>query len=106
MQSKLVESAATSALDAQIVQFISDYPCGAPPHMKMSVAIRNEAGELYRLIIADGIVELIRVDKFLIGMGCIEEFAGDFDALFRVPADMVRARAGQRVAAEGVETRR
>ncbi|MEZ2355013.1 hypothetical protein [Caballeronia sp. RCC_10] len=106
MHSKLVEGAETSALDAQIVQFISEYPCGAPPHMKMSVAIRNEAGELYRLIIADGIVELIRVDKFLSGMGCIEEFAGDFDALFQVPADKARARAGQRLSSEGVESRR
>ncbi|HEY1216570.1 MAG TPA: hypothetical protein VGE93_23335 [Bryobacteraceae bacterium] len=103
MRSELIEGVSTSELDPQIVQFISKHPCGAPPHMYMYVAIRNEVGEMYRLIIADGIVELIRVDKFLASMGCIEEFSDAFDALFRTPSSSARSFPGPRAFCEGIE---
>ena len=101
MRSELIHGAAKSDLDAKVVQFISKHSCGASPHMNMSVAISNEAGKLYRLIIADGIIELIRVDKFLVSIGCIEEFVDEFDALFSVPPRRSTSRRECRACSEG-----
>ncbi|MDR5856009.1 hypothetical protein P9239_20255 [Caballeronia sp. LZ062] len=86
MRSHLIHGAARSALDTQILDFVSkNAACLLEPRVGMCVGIKNEAGELYRIILADGIIEMIRVDKFLLSIDCVEEFTDEFDAMFRVP---------------------
>jgi hypothetical protein len=86
MRSKLIRGMARSELDPQIMAFVSGQPSAAKPLIDMRVAIKNERGEVYRLIIADGVIEMIRADKFLMSIGCTEETSDEFDGLFRVPS--------------------
>lgn len=106
MRSELIEGVTRSDLDTHIARFISKHPSGAPPHANMFVAVRNETGGMYRLIIADGVVELMRVAKFLAGIGCVEEFTDEFDALFRVPSDRAKSFSGRRAPRKGIEPQR
>ena len=106
MRSELIEGVARSDLDTHIARFISKHPSGAPPNANMFVAIRNETGEMYRLVIADGVVEMMRVAKFLAGLGCVEEFTDEFDALFRVPSDRAESSSGPHAASKGIEPQR
>jgi len=85
MRSELIRGTARSELDAKIMAFIAKHPGAATPHVNIRVAIMNEFSEVYRLIIADGVIELIRADKFLESIGCTEEVTYEFDMLFRVP---------------------
>ncbi|WP_244850904.1 hypothetical protein [Caballeronia sp. SL2Y3] len=86
MRSHMINGAARSALDAQIVDFVSKHAtCMPGPRGGMRVGIKNESGALYRIIAAEGMIDMIRIDKFLLRMGCTEEFTDAFDALYRVP---------------------
>lgn len=85
MRSQLIAGTATAKLDAQITAFVSMHSDATEPLFDMRVGIKNEYGDVYRLILADGVIELIRVDKFLLGLGCIEEVTDEFDILVRVP---------------------
>lgn len=85
MRSTWIRGTVRSQLDAQIMAFLSKHARATKPLIDMRVAIRNENGEIYRLIIADGMIEMIRADKFLVSIGCIEESTDEFDSLFRVP---------------------
>lgn len=86
MRSKLIRGMARSDLDPQIMAFVSRQPSASKPLIDMRVGIKNERGEVYRLIIADGVIEMIRADKFLMSIGCTEEISDEFDGLFRVPS--------------------
>ncbi|WP_250474529.1 hypothetical protein [Caballeronia sp. GAFFF1] len=86
MRSHLINGPARSALDAQILNFVSKHATCLPGRRaRMRVGIKNESGALYRIIAAEGIIEMIRIDKFLLRMGCTEEFTDALDALYRVP---------------------
>lgn len=85
MRSTWIRGTVRSKLDAHIMAFVSNHARATKPLIDMRVAIRNENGEIYRLIIADGVIEMIRADKFLVSIGCIEESTEEFDSLFRVP---------------------
>ncbi|WP_244818211.1 hypothetical protein [Caballeronia sp. Lep1P3] len=87
MRSHLINGAAKSALDAQIMAFVSKQAaCPPGPSVDLRVGLKNEGGALYRIITANGMIELIRADKFLASLGCLEEFTDEFDCLFSVPA--------------------
>ncbi|SAK66702.1 hypothetical protein [Caballeronia ptereochthonis] len=86
MRSELIRGTARSELDPQIMEFVSRHACGAKPLIDMRVGIKNEIGEVYRLIIVDGVIEMIRMSKFLFSIGCTEEPTDEFDELFRVPS--------------------
>lgn len=86
MRSHLIADTTGSSLDPLIVDFVHKHPEWAswlPADMR--VGLKNKDGELYRLIIADGVIEMIRADKFLMSLGCVEEVSDEFDCLFRVP---------------------
>jgi hypothetical protein len=86
MRSHLINGAARSALDAQILGFVSKHAtCSLGRRARMRVGIKNESGALYRIIAAEGVIEMIRIDKFLLRMGCTEEFTDSLDALYGVP---------------------
>ncbi|SAL42197.1 hypothetical protein AWB71_02190 [Caballeronia peredens] len=87
MRSKLIRGTARAELDPQIMAFVSKHACAKKPLTPMRVGIKNELGEVYRLILADGMIEMIRADKFLMSIGCIEEVTDEFDLVFRVPSD-------------------
>jgi len=85
MIAHLISGAAKSRLDAEIVAFVGEHPDYPPwPRVDMRVAIKNEADAIYRIISANGIIELIRTEKFLTGIGCVEAFTDEYDLLFRV----------------------
>lgn len=86
MRSKLIGGTARAEIDPQIMEFVSKHACARKPLMNLRVGIKNELGEVYRLILADGIIEMIRADKFLMSLGCVEEVTDEFDLVFRVPA--------------------
>ncbi|QSN65161.1 hypothetical protein [Caballeronia sp. M1242] len=86
MRSHLINGAARSALDAQILDFVSKHATCLPgPRSCMRVGIMNESGALYRIIEAEGMIEMIRIDKFLLRIGCAEQFSHALDALYGVP---------------------
>jgi hypothetical protein len=81
----LIKGAARAELDPQIMEFVSKHACGEMPLVNLCLGIRNEIGEVYRSILADGVIEMHRVGKFLVSLGCIEEIDDDCDLMFRVP---------------------
>ena len=86
MRSNLIRGTDKAEIDPQIMAFVSKHACSGEPLMDMRVAIRNEKGEVYRLIMADGVIEMIRAGKFLVSIGCIEETHDEFNLVFRVPS--------------------
>jgi hypothetical protein len=87
MRSKLIRGTARSDIDPQIMEFVARHTGASKPLVDMRVGIKNESGEVYRLIIADGVIEMMRADKFLVSIGCTEETTDEFDGLFRVPRE-------------------
>lgn len=85
MHSKLKPGIAKSAIDAQIEKFVSDQEENPFPMVDRYIAVKNEAGEVYRVIVADGIHEAIEADQFLVSLGCTEEPTSQYNSLFRVP---------------------
>ena len=82
----LVNGATQSRLDAQIMAFVQehpDYPLW--PRVDMQVAIKNESGAVYRIVSANGVIEMIRTEKFFSEIGCVEAFTDEYDLLFQVP---------------------
>jgi hypothetical protein len=84
MYSKLIPHATLSAIDHLIVEFVERdrFPRDM---VEKFIAVKNEAGEVYRVIVADGVGEAIDADAFLVSIGCVEEPADRYNSAFRVP---------------------
>ncbi|MGP8439099.1 hypothetical protein ACT2FY_27965 [Paraburkholderia fungorum] len=84
MLSKLIPGQQFSAIDHLVTEFVAR----RRPERGMVekfIALKNEAGEVYRIIIADGVGEAIEADQFLVTIGCTEEPTGRYNSLFGVP---------------------
>lgn len=76
---------AESAVHHLIEKFVAEQEENPFPMVDRFIALKNEAGEVYCVIVADGLHEAIDADKFLVGLGCTEEPTRQYNSLFRVP---------------------
>jgi hypothetical protein len=88
MLSELIPGQPVSAVDPLITEFVAR-PRPERGMVEKFIAVKNEAGEVYRIIVADGAGEAIDADQFLVSIGCTEEPTGRYNSLFRVPPSTI-----------------
>ncbi|CAB3802749.1 hypothetical protein LMG28614_05688 [Paraburkholderia ultramafica] len=86
MKSKLIPGESLAAIDPQVVAYIERVGDDNEfPFTDKFLAIKNEVGRVYRVLIADGVGEAIEADQFLVGLGCVEEPTNRYNSLFQAP---------------------
>lgn len=86
MRSKLIPGEALAAIDPQIVAYVERVGDDNEfPFVDKFLAVKNEVGRVYRVLIADGVSEAIDADQFLVSIGCSEEPTNRYNSLFQVP---------------------